>query len=474
MRVQARALAGNGLGETAGRVLASVDAVLPISTESDCKACHTSTLDGGNGEAACEANFDNNCPAGGGSRRSQTAFSVVLASDDPDPNSTQLQSQEWAADSNLVRLHDAKHGTQLADRTPVLCQTCHYTPALDLAQSGPSNDNGKDQLNHKSMSNVMHRFHGQFKDLFPDMPVPGSNSAVRLDVLDKTCYGCHPGKRTRCLRGAMFSRGILCQDCHGGMQQVGDDFSRDVSPGSPGAFIVKGDYYTNPATPRVPWANVPMCQSCHTGDSTSNLAGSSGALVSQTDSDGLVDGIRLLQAWRSGDSQARPIVAGNRRFAEQQVSDASGTRQVLYRLSKGHGGVFCEACHGSTHAIWPDANPDANDNVAAKQLQGHTGKLVECSSCHTGDLGVNLDGPHGMHPVGDAGIRFAQGGHADFAERNLAACAACHGSQGQGTVLAKMATTRSFSVEGGGVTLQKDTLVSCAACHGNPFTGGGD
>ena len=474
MRVQARAVAGNGLGEPAGTLLASVDTVLPISIEADCKACHSSTLDGGNAEAACDPTFDSGCPAGGGSKRSNTPFNVVFANDDPDPNSTQLQSEEWAADSNIVRLHDARHGTRLVDQTPVMCQTCHYTPALDLAQAGPSNDNGKDQVNHKSVSNVMHSFHGQFKDLFPAMPAPGTSQQARLDVLDQTCYSCHPGKRTQCLRGAMFNRGVLCQDCHGGMQQVGDDFSRDVSPSSPGAFIVKGDFYTNPATPRVPWANVPLCQSCHTGDANSNLAGSAGTLVSQTDTDNRADGIRLLQAWRSGDASAKPIVAVNRRFAEQQISDGNGTRQVLYRLGKGHKGVFCEACHGSTHAIWPDANPNANDNVAASQLQGHSGKIVECSSCHTGDLGVNLDGPHGLHPVGDTGVKFAEGGHEDFAEKNLQACAACHGSQGQGTVLAKMAATRTFNVEDkGSVTLRKDALVSCSVCHENPFNGNG-
>jgi hypothetical protein len=190
---------------------------------------------------------------------------------------------------------------------------------------------------------------------------------------------------------------------------------------------------------------------------------------SQTDGDGLTDGIRLLQAWRSTDAQARLIVAANRRFAEQQVSDNGGTRQILYRLGKGHGGVFCEGCHGSTHAVWPNAVPNAKDNLAALRLQGHSGCIVKCSSCHTGDLGVNLNGPQGMHPVGEAGVRFAQGGHDGFAERNLSACAVCHGSQGQGSLLAKMAVTRSFRVEDRGtVTLQKGTAVSCSApCHRN-------
>ena len=55
------------------------------------------------------------------------------------------------------------------------------------------------------------------------------------------------------------------------------------------------------------------------------------------------------------------------RFAENQS---------LYRLSgnkdgsgKGHGGVMCEGCHGSTHAIWPNQNPFANDNITATRYR---------------------------------------------------------------------------------------------------------
>ncbi len=86
-------------------------------------------------------------------------------------------------------------------------------------------------------------------------------------------FQCHPGERTKCLRGPMYNAGILCQDCHGSMGQVGNDFSADVSIDNPGAFVLADDFYTNPDTPRVPWANEPTCQSCHTGDALSNLAG---------------------------------------------------------------------------------------------------------------------------------------------------------------------------------------------------------
>ena len=54
--------------------------------------------------------------------------------------------------------------------------------------------------------------------------------------------------------------------------------------------------------------------------------------------------------------------------------------QALYRFSKGHGGVYCEACHDSTHAIATSREP--NDAIKFIQLQGHTGTLSECTVCH--------------------------------------------------------------------------------------------
>jgi hypothetical protein len=53
---------------------------------------------------------------------------------------------------------------------------------------------------------------------------------------------------------------------------------------------------------------------------------------------------------------------------------------ALYRFSKGHGGVYCEACHDSTHAIATSREP--NDAIKFVQLQGYNGTLTECTVCH--------------------------------------------------------------------------------------------
>lgn len=444
--------------------LATLDVVLPISGEAECSNCHAANADGGNGLATKE-------------------ITVASASQDPAYLSVPLQvSVEWATDTNILRLHDKNEGTQLESAQPVVCQTCHYTPALDLANVGPlggSNQfpdpdaNGRRQRIHASMSRVMHDHHGQFITEVlapPNDPLrmgadgkPVINDYVQ-NTLNQTCYQCHPGKETKCLRGAMFNGGMVCQDCHGGMKQVGNDFTQNLALNNPfpaGADLSK----------RIPWADEPRCQSCHTGDAVDNLTNDPNAIPSS-------DGIRLIRAYRTSDPDSKPILASNQRFAENQVDG----KTILYRLSKGHQGVFCEACHGGTHAEWPNANPAANDNVAATQLQGHTGTIIECSTCHTGTLQATLEGPHGMHPVGGSNSQNWVNNHEDFIERNggesssslQTNCGACHGVAGTGTVLAKVAVTRTVRADDAGdVTLNKGDLVSCNRCHENPFENGG-
>jgi hypothetical protein len=465
MRVQAKTKT-TALTGTAGQVFASVDSVIPVSAEAACYKCHVSTADGGTGKAACIPGVDASC-ATQGSPRSNTAFVVARPAQDTATDVSTDAKREWAADNNIIRLHDAKHGTHLQNSTPVVCQTCHYTPALDLAHLGPLGPgdamaNGRDQRVHKTNSNVMHAFHGQFTDLFVnDLPPPSDArrkdatgklvvNAFVEDKLNNSCYQCHPGPKTKCLRGAMFNGGMVCNDCHGGMQQVGNDFSNNFSAATP--FPAGADL-----TKRIPWANEPKCQSCHTGDTGSNLGLTDPNVVKSS------DGIRLLQAWRTNDAtNATPITATNKRFAEETATNGN---PVLYRVSKGHSGIFCEACHGSTHAEWPvlpeSGASIANDNMAAIQLQGHTGKIIECTSCHAaGSLQVGLGGPHGMHPVGDS--RFISN-HSNIVSANRAQCRACHGQTGQGSVLSKVAVNRTV----GSRTFTKGEIITCSRCHSN-------
>jgi len=64
--------------------------------------------------------------------------------------------------------------------------------------------------------------------------------------------------------------------------------------------------------------------------------------------------------------------------------------QDLYRFSKGHGGLYCEACHDSTHTI--ATSSEARDAIKFVNLQGHSGTLAECTVCHL--TKPTAGGPH--------------------------------------------------------------------------------
>jgi hypothetical protein len=277
----------------------------------------------------------------------------------------------------------------------------------------------------------------------------------------------------------MADGGMVCQDCHGDLTQVGNDFTANVSADQP--FPAGADL-----TKRVPWANEPGCGSCHTGDATSNLAGpDDGTAVNGYDTNGNADGIRLIRAYLNTDANvnAKPIVPANKRFAENTVpvhfpeDDPNGFpnpgagNQKLYRVSTGHGGVMCEGCHGATHAEWDaDSSPLQNDNRTANQLQGHSGTVSECSTCHviSGLSSNTQSGPHGMHLVNES--RFWKEAHkgmakSENAKPNGGTCGACHGENHLGTVLSRAPVNRAFSVEGSNRTVLAGDPVACNLCH---------
>jgi hypothetical protein len=290
------------------------------------------------------------------------------------------------------------------------------------------------------------------------------------------------------------------------MNEVGNDFTADVSPSNPGplSFLLGGGTYYDHTSdqPRVPWANEPDCGSCHTGTWNDNalksglvtdVADGGNAIVNAVDIYGNPDNLRLRVAYRvdsatqlPADPKATPIVPINTEFAANPIPDAFGDfpnpgagevgntgarNPKLYRVSTGHGGVFCEGCHGATHAEWPNGDLNANDNVTARQLQGHTGTVTECSSCHGANwepaLDSALSGPHGMHVVGDT--MFAAEDHKEVQPRQP--CFECHGGNSrntsEGTVLSRAAEDRTLETDNDleSRTFLKGEAIGCADCH---------
>jgi len=97
---------------------------------------------------------------------------------------------------------------------------------------------------------------------------------------------------------------------------------------------------------------------------------------------------------------ASSINSGRRPWLDEPSCDKSGCHNSshapnsgkLFKDSQGHGGMFCSACHGSPHAIYPTVNERDNEQMIA--LQGFAGKLSECWVCHGYMLGGT--GPHGI------------------------------------------------------------------------------
>ncbi len=191
-----------------------------------------------------------------------------------------------SSEQAILNMHGPEAGFD-PSATPILCASCHASNALGLAGNP----------NLPSLSEAIHKQHGEETN---------------------DCYRCHPGPNTRCLRGVMNTQfGLVCQDCHGSVTQVGESISSG----------------------RIPWFQEPSCGAvqCHGPN-----------------------------------------------FAEEPGK--------LFRESRGHGGLYCSACHGEPHAIAPSRVD--RDNVQNITLQGHAGTLDKCEVCH----GVTPAGP-GPHGV---------------------------------------------------------------------------
>ncbi len=290
--------------------------------------------------------------------------------------------------------------------TAILCARCHASEALP--GSGLNGISPLTQAIHRRMAHVR-----------------DPQTGLRLDdVANRSaCYQCHPGSVTRCLRGAMGSAvaadgtlAMQCQSCHGTMTQVA-------------------------ATDRVGWLDEPVCQSCHSGTAVHN----NGA-------------IRYSSVFEP-DGRVRSAVDST--FATDPDTPIAG--HSLYRLSTGHGGLQCAACHGATHAEYPSA--EANDNLQSTALQGHVGMLAECTACHATVPRTVDGGPHGLHPLGadwvEAHPSAAEDGGADR-------CRACHGADLRGSVLSRVKGDRMLNTDFGRKHFWRGFEVGCWTCHAGP------
>lgn len=386
------------LTNAAGDVLAMSDIVLPVSDEMDCSLCHASS----SGPAAE--------PAAGWVMDNHPGRDYRL-------NILRLHDERGLTNANYVAALATNgfnpaglYTTATADNRPILCASCHLSEALP----------GSGVAGIPPLTEAMHAGHEVVID-------PRNGMSLGSDANRQSCYTCHPGSETRCLRGAMGravapdgSMSMQCQSCHGGMADVG-------SP------------------TRTGWLDEPNCQACHVGSATNSFGV-----------------IRFTDALTNGSFR----VPDEDRFATNPDTPAPG--HSLYRFSKGHGGLQCSACHGSTHAIYPTAH--ANDNISSSQIQGHGGTLGECTACHQTMPNTRSGGPHGMHTIGQGWIED----HNDAASnQGRDSCRTCHGQNGEGSVLSLTLSAKYISSEKGSVNYFKGQKVTCWGCHDGMYSSDG-
>jgi hypothetical protein len=125
---------------------------------------------------------------------------------------------------NILQAHDTRSGTHLyADLltgSRHACNECHKDNAL-----GAPGVAGVPPL-----SQAIHGFHVD---------------RMTMTSVSPSCYVCHPGAQTKCLRGGMAAAGFTCTDakCHGGMARVADS--------------------QGPPSNREAWLQEPTCGGCH-------------------------------------------------------------------------------------------------------------------------------------------------------------------------------------------------------------------
>jgi len=465
-----------------------------------------------------------------------------------------IEDQEYAAALNYTSLHDFYDNMGLLSSmlygmshdgnnkstgdSPFSCEACHGSAMAFLTRDDAwwqwEQHNYTTPDFDPDYSPTMHRFHGmlQYKSatdhsdikrtatgMYERYTGTGLNALSLFPIFDsngmqvpmeENCLKCHAGHREPLYRDRMYTAGVTCYDCHGDMLAVGQNTKKPAE-----RITADGNQY------RVPWFDEPDCGSCHTGHSmatpqTDSAYFSAGVMkrafdagdysgvsrkVDLTDPDAARFAVRPLFDLGVADPATAIAIGATQYNAETNALDnvdrSLKVLTPLYREGKdSHGNVPCAACHGVAHEVWPNRDPNANDNVAALQLQGHTGTILECNVCHDKDsfkLMDDLDGgtysgddvehilggPHNMHPVNDpywwSESAGGNGGwHNEYAKisgkNGEDQCAACHGADHKGTRLSKTPVERVFVNDKAKgvkrkVVVPAGTPIGCDLCH---------
>ena len=179
----------------------------------------------------------------------------------------------------------------------------------------------------------------------------GTSLVSQKPVLCADCHGSPalgtsgPGTSgkylSQALHGSHASRSAACYDCHpGSTTKCSRSLAHMGTAGDGNCTTCHGDMAqvaSSISSGRIPWQTEPKCATCH------------------------------------------------------DATDGVDTQTALYRNSSGHGNLYCSACHGSPHAMYPSR--EAKDNYQPNQYMGSTIKTIgSCGVCHDDSRGEGVGG----------------------------------------------------------------------------------
>jgi hypothetical protein len=231
--------------------------------------------------------------------------------------------------NDILTKHDNAHNTNLNSKRPVLCASCHPSPALGI--------NTGSQM---YLSQAMHGSHAS---------KPGIN-----------CYDCHPGASALCNRSIAHTDAQgNCVTCHGTMSNVASTI----------------------AAGRIPWAEEPACATCHTGVAEVNTGtalfrnsvghGSMNCSACHGSPHAMMPSLEAKDNYQSVQYQGFTSKVKSIGSCGVCHSNSRGETKEINEFGEEHGGlnpekiIGCHACHtsiSSTTSNWPHAYQWKNSN----------------------------------------------------------------------------------------------------------------
>ena len=207
-----------------------------------------------------------------------------------------------------------------------------------------------------------------------------ATGSVELNILtlhDRENMSEYPAGHT----GPLVNRApILCAECH-----ASNALAAPGQPGIPSFSNAMHDQHEEEVE-----STIDGCYQCHPGPQTQCLR------------DVMSESPSQMECTDCHGTMAQVASNPNPWLNEPRCDDAgchdSGAYdmdQDLYRMSSEHGGVYCEGCHDSTHAITPSREPnDAIKFLALQGLNNALGAEGNCDVCHS--VMPSSTGPHGL------------------------------------------------------------------------------